>query len=88
MLFDASDYTRLIARKGRALDAKRQAGMDNKYPKGPRFLSPSQVLSAALSIQSCNYRETPGAPKWCNLPTILPKVISQGGVSTIPAPTY
>lgn len=80
ILFDASDYTKLIARKGLALDAKRQSGMDNKYPKTPFRLTPSNVLSAALSIQSCG-------SGWCNLPVILPTVLSGQGFSPITPPS-
>ena len=80
MMFDASDYTTLIKRKGLIYQSAKQNAntLDYKY-----YLSPSEILSAGVGLQACQYYNG----VYCKLPTILPTIVSGFTAASIPLPS-
>ena len=80
MMMDASDYTTFIKRQGLIRQAEKQNSnvLDYKY-----YLSPSEVLSAGIGVQSCQYYNG----VYCKLPAILPTIVSGFTAAAIPLPS-
>ena len=80
MLFDASDVTTLIKRRGLLLQSQKQVSnvLDYKY-----YLSPGEVVSAAIGKQYCLYTVS----QYCKLPTILPTIVSGFTAESIALPS-
>ena len=81
MLFDASDYTRILKQRGIALRGSQQAGigLSTTRLQAPFLLSPGDLVSAALGTQACLFMSQ---GKWCKLPTLLSTVVSPTGNKT------
>ncbi len=80
MMFDASDMTTFIKRQGLIRQAAKQNAntLDYKY-----YLSPGQVVSAAIGVQNCQFYN--GA--YCKLPAILPTIVSGFTAESIALPS-
>jgi hypothetical protein len=80
MMIDASDYTTLLKREGLLRQAAKQNSnvLDYKY-----YLSPSEVVSAAVGVQACQYYNG----QYCKLPAILPTIVSGFTAESINLPS-
>lgn len=80
MVFDASDVTTLIKREGLIRQSVKQNSnvLDYKY-----YLSPSEVLSAAVGVQACQFYNG----QYCKLPAILPTIVSGFSAASINLPS-